>query len=581
MSITGSNREYDYGVYSPTTDLIYQALQALNEAEASEATVKEVSKDGVAPKGKLPGLGRHVGYFKKNEMLPEMLRVYEKGVRGPHLENYGLIKEAAKRELQRDDISLPNRIKLLGAIDKIDAKLLGISEQFYANHPIEKFKTDQEGIEKILSEQKSLIEANIKLNARETKKFEAQLKQTEAEMAHLEEAIERLTERKENGQSIDESKLIELKAELADLEPKLKKIKRSCSLLKNRGEALVERLNIVLGDIAKATGEIQKKLEPSAFLAFVGSQVSDSVLESPAEKLLDLTGAYDVSPKEGKGAVTNLGVAILAAGRDLIVAKSANRWAVFKKKVVQILPLAALAAGITAIYTVGPAIIAALGVALSAAADLFILTAGLIGVANPIGAVALGIVASGVILYGVGLLLSRNKAYIVKVFTPIASGLSYLAKGLVNLYKMIKEKISPDIHVSFKGREFTENNDEMRVQLRNIAANAKDNVRKAKLNKEIHGLQKQNRLKHAHTIKKLAIKAAAIDQKIRHRNCVIPAKKILNEIKEMLSTLNISSNEALKKPEYKAILKEKALKIEDLVGREEANKLLEGILVLR
>lgn len=476
--------DYTYGIHSPITDAIYRALDACDEQIQSEVSL---STSKFKTENFLPRLGHHVSRLTEMEMKPEILHIYEKQVRGVQLENYQLIKDAAIKELKQKGLSFSNELRLMDAIERANERILVVSRIFYENHPEIDIQVE-EGVERILKDEKALLERNIKLLGVMQKKIAKKVQELRDSYTHLREQIKHEKKKDQNHPN-----LRIWREQLKRIKSKLREAKSHQSSLESRITAMIGKLNETLEKIGQQSQEHVEKIKPHQFLSFLANQVSDKVLEDPAKEIIVLIKEY-LPNKSTEDAAKNFLAQIFGSLRDVIIARPGNRMNVFKRKVICLLPKAALLAGTFVACAYGSTILAALGQLFASIGNTAI-TAGAFIVANPF--LGLGIVIGGMTIYGIGLLIRRNKCYFVMALTPLKNAACSIAQMTFTCFQKIKSKIKPS-PIPLKLKPLAETSEAIINQLEFIAAQAKGHRIKANLvgkrqalTRELHSLERE------------------------------------------------------------------------------------------
>lgn len=470
------NIPYRYGVHSTMTDHLHSALEAY---QAEDAAMQQSLPQG---KGVLPPPEKPVRFWRKLEAKAQILDKYEECVRGPQLRNYEFIKAAAKKELESTNLSLANRVVLIEIYNTANDRIKTISEVFYRIHPEASERFDSEDIQKLHKEEKLLLETNIALVEKEMKLNLKELAQTRVKILPL----------------LDESSATpEELQERARLIKKREILEKTEECLKDKLAVLSDKLKEVEEGIKKDKLNALAKLLPNAVVGFVSDQISDSVLEDPAKEILEQLHISKENIEKTKG-VAGKALGVL---KNAFAAPRGMGWIVFKMGVKNLMPevLAKVVWGTIGIALLVEYVIPTImtvGITLKAA---LLGAGGMLIAANPVvGAVIVG-AAAGLAIYGLGLLIVKNKVHIAKVLTPIASPLRFIAKVLHKYLQKVKSKVAPD-RTPIKLRSLPKPsdpkaNEKINAHLSFITDNATGNVmwhnKVQNLTKEILSLKKQ------------------------------------------------------------------------------------------
>lgn len=435
---------------------IHQLIDS--SVELLEEHAKAVELAGKSPiRAQFGKLSKDVGRLDNRGAEPILGQIYDKQVRGHYLETYEIMMGAAKHELNKSHLSLTDRVVLLDKIKVATKNIEEISRAFYENHPHQKFTVDQEGVQKVLIETKEMLEANIVIIAKELKKNEAALLASSASL-------------------LSEDGNIEEKSEHHN------KLQLFNATLKGHASHITDELNKVLKRIAANKGQTEIELQPDPFLKFVSTMVKDADLKAEAEEILDITKEYKKKNKKKAELQTDAVVTALKTVRNVLVAKGKNRIKALKEGAVKVMQIGAVYGLYLLVDTFAPAIITKIGMLLGSLGALA-------GVANPVGAIILGIAISGVTLYGIGLLLRKNKAHIVRVFTPIINAAQFIGRKASRLFQSMKTKIAPDIHIPLEKRSIPRKDSVFVRELKRLVYNAKLSHQEIKLKEEIRELR--------------------------------------------------------------------------------------------
>ena len=417
------------------------------------------------------------------------------------LNQYGLIRAAAEFELCKEALSVENRLELLNVITKANNKINEVSAIFFATHPIKNEAKDKENISKIHLEEKVMLEENIFVISKEIKKNKKRIAGENERLSIIHsrlgqwedlnrqiiayDAPKTLLGREEKQALLDKRNALgekpAIEKAIVSSEGELKRLKNFQSVLSHRLDPVVELLKEVLGKIDGEKEDYEKMFVSNRALKFAADALSGSVRRGLVEDAMGITKESKKTDPHGELFKADVGVVVIGTAIDMLVTKGRKRKIEVLKKSSSAVLLSVLTYAIAAKASV---ILGALGTVLAGATKFFLAVGAVAGIANPIGAIVFGVVVAGVALYGLGLLIYKNRARIVKVF-------SKLAENVGKRLQALKARFCPSNAQPLSlAKKLPTTEAEFAKELSNIAHEARNIAKKIRLEGSLHELRK-------------------------------------------------------------------------------------------